>query len=94
MKEQTQISVLIPVYNTEKSIKQAVWSVLNQSFEDFELIIYLDGCTDDSKNILNTIEDKRIKILENKENKGIVHARNVLVKYQKSMVVLLKIHLF
>lgn len=80
MNKTPEISVLIPVYNAEQTLLPSIWSVLNQSFTDFELLIYLDGCTDRSAQIAKSFSDDRIKIIENDENKGIVHARNSLVK--------------
>ncbi len=74
------ISVLMPVYNAQNTLRQAIWSVLNQSVENFELLIYLDGPTDDSKKIITAFSDPRIKIFEGTENKGIVFARNYLVQ--------------
>ena len=49
-----KISVILPVFNAEKYIEQAVLSVLNQSFSDFELIILNDGSTDSTKKILDS----------------------------------------
>jgi glycosyltransferase involved in cell wall biosynthesis len=67
----------MPVYNCERYIKDAVDSVLSQSFQDFELIIVDDGSTDDTLAILRKYEmqDRRVAIIE-KENGGIVSALN------------------
>ena len=67
----------MPVYNTEKYLKEAIDSVLNQSFKDFELICINDGSTDNSPEILENYrkKDKRIKII-NQKNKGLGAARN------------------
>ena len=54
------ISVILPVYNNASTIKNAVMSILNQSFKDFELLIIDDGSTDDLKVLINKIKDKRI----------------------------------
>ena len=56
------VSVIMPVYNAEAFVFSAVESVLNQTFTDFEFLIYNDGCTDDSINIIKSFNDKRIKI--------------------------------
>jgi len=77
------ISVIIPLYNKEKSIKQTITSVLNQSFKDFELIIVNDGSTDNSLEIVNSIQDERILIL-NKLNGGVSSARNEGIKAAKN----------
>ncbi|MCD7978194.1 MAG: glycosyltransferase family 2 protein [Tannerellaceae bacterium] len=69
------ISVVIPLYNKEKSILSTVQSVLKQTYPDFELIIVNDGSTDNSLKVVKTIEDERVKIVD-KENGGVSSARN------------------
>ncbi len=73
----TDISVVMPVYNAEKYIKQAVESILNQSFSDFEFIIINDGSTDGTLAILENYvkEDERIHLIS-RENKGLVATLN------------------
>lgn len=75
------ISVVIPVFNNEKTIEKCVNSILNQDFENFEIVIVNDGSTDSSSNAcLNLCEkDKRIKYLE-KENGGVSSARNLALE--------------
>jgi len=76
MKESMPIvSIIIPVYNAEKYIAEAIESVLNQTFESWELFIINDGSTDTTADILATFEDERITILTQK-NKGVSVARN------------------
>ena len=50
-----KITVLMPVYNGEKYLRESVDSILNQTFTDFELLIINDGSTDSSMEILNSI---------------------------------------
>ena len=69
------ISIIMPVFNGEKYIKKAIFSVLNQSLEDFELIIVNDGSTDGTLDIINEFDDDRIKVIT-QENKGPGAARN------------------
>ena len=69
------ISIVIPLYNKERFIKETLDSVFNQSFTDYEIIIVNDGSTDSSVVIVNAIEDQRITVLSN-QNKGVSHARN------------------
>ena len=69
------ISIVIPLYNKERFIKETLDSVFNQSFTDYEIIIVNDGSTDSSVFIVNAIEDQRITVLSN-QNKGVSHARN------------------
>ncbi|MBH8574219.1 glycosyltransferase [Nostocaceae cyanobacterium CENA369] len=56
------ISVIIPVYNSEKTIKVTIGSVLKQTFEDFELIIINDGSQDSTLDVISEIKDSRIKV--------------------------------
>lgn len=71
-----KVSVIMPVYNREKYIKEAIESVLNQTFQDFELIIIDDGSTDNTVNIIKEFTDKRIKLIQHETNKGVAAARN------------------
>lgn len=61
----------MPVYNAEKYVYEAVKSVLNQTFSDFEFIIIDDGSTDNSYKILEGFKDSRIQLLRNKKNSRI-----------------------
>jgi len=71
----TSVSIILPVFNGEKFIKKAIESVLNQSLNDFELIIINDGSTDSTADIINSFEDNRIRII-NQNNEGPGNARN------------------
>lgn len=72
-----EFSVIIPVYNSEKFLKECLESVINQTFKDFEVICINDGSTDRSKDILEEYadNDNRIKVYS-QENKGAGAARN------------------
>lgn len=72
-----EISVIMPVYNAEKYLAQAIESILNQVFTDFEFIIINDGSTDNSKFVILSYSDQRIKFIDLPQNKGIVNALNV-----------------
>jgi len=76
------ISVVIPLYNKEKSILNTVNSVLNQSYRDFELIVVDDGSKDNSLKAISSIIDKRLRIIK-KENGGVSSARNEGIKAAK-----------
>lgn len=71
-----KVTVLMPVYNGEKYLREAIESILNQSFKNFEFLIINDGSTDNSVGIINSFSDKRIKLIDNKINSGIVSALN------------------
>ena len=70
------LSIVIPLYNKEKSVSRAIESVLRQNYVNFELIIVNDGSTDNSLDVVEKISDKRIKIIS-KNNGGVSSARNV-----------------
>lgn len=78
------VSVIIPVYNVEEYLKEALESVMNQSLKDIEIIIINDGSTDKSLEIVKGYanKDKRIKIIDQK-NQGISRARNAGIKIAK-----------
>ncbi len=73
-----KVSVIIPVYNTEKYLRKCLDSVCNQTLLDIEIICIDDCSTDNSLNILKEYasKDNRIKLIEFKENKGATVARN------------------
>ena len=70
------ISVLLPCYNSELYIGEAIQSILDQTYSNFELIILDDGSTDNTKLIIQGFEDIRIVLLSENENKGIVYQLN------------------
>lgn len=70
------VSVVLPVFNAEKYISEAVASILAQSFTNFELIVINDGSTDNTLNILKSYQvDSRV-ILISRENRGLVESLN------------------
>lgn len=71
-----RVSVVMPAYNAEKYIGEAIDSILNQTFTDFEFIIINDGSTDRTKEIILEYDDPRIVLLENEKNSGIVVTLN------------------
>lgn len=71
------LSVVMPVYNGEKYLKEAIDSVLAQTFTDYELLIIDDGSTDSSIDIIKSIKDSRIRLLKNEKNQGVAYTRNV-----------------
>lgn len=72
------VSIIIPIYNMEKYIKRCIESVLDQTYENIEIILINDGSTDKSSNIINeyALKDSRIKILH-KLNEGVSASRNL-----------------
>ena len=70
------ISVILPAYNCEKYLVQAIESVLQQTFTDFEFIIINDGSTDGTDKIIRSFSDPRIVYQANNANKGLVFTLN------------------
>ena len=76
-----KVSVIMPVYNGERFIAEAISSVLEQSYENLELIIINDGSTDNTAEVLSSFSDRdRIMILKHHTNKGKVAAINYGIK--------------
>ena len=70
------ISVILPAYNAHKYLREAVDSILNQTYKDFELIIIDDGSSDSSSEIIESYNDSRIRFFKNGENKGLIYTLN------------------
>jgi glycosyltransferase involved in cell wall biosynthesis len=73
-------SVIIPLYNKENFVLKTIDSILNQSFNNFEIIIVEDCSTDRSLSIVSRVIDQRIRVVKHSENKGLSAARNTGIK--------------
>lgn len=82
---QQLISIIMPAYNCEKYISEAVVTVIRQTYVNWELIVIDDGSSDNTTNILKKIEnnDDRIQIYLNEENQGVSYTRNKGVSLAK-----------
>ena len=79
-----KVSLIIPVYNVEDYIEKCLYSVVNQTLKDIEIIVVNDGSTDQSMDIVNRFENKHSNIrIINKQNGGLSSARNRGVKVSK-----------
>lgn len=76
------LSIVIPLYNKKDSIIATLKSILLQSYNKFEIIIVDDGSTDNSADIVKTISDKRIRLIQ-KDNGGVCSARNLGIRKAK-----------
>ena len=72
-------SIIIPLYNTAPYIERAINSVLNQSLQNFEIIVVNDGSSDGGEKIVTKIVDERLKLVSQK-NAGVSAARNTGAK--------------
>ena len=74
MKKKILVSIIVPMYNNEKYIKECLDTLINQTYNNIEIIIIDDGSKDDSYKVATKIKDKRIKLIK-QENKGANAAR-------------------
>lgn len=70
------ITVLMPVYNSEKYLKESIESILNQTFKDFEFLVINDGSTDNTEKIILNYTDPRIRYLKNEKNIRLISTLN------------------
>lgn len=77
------ISVIMSVYNGELYLREAIDSILNQTFTQFELIIINDGSKDNSISIIKSYNDKRIVLIDNDGNKGLIYSLNKGIEVSK-----------
>ena len=82
-KQQTLVSIILPVYNAEKTIKRAIFSIINQTYINWELILIDDGSKDNTTKIIRNIIDIRIKKYNLIINKGLVHCLNMGINLSK-----------
>ena len=77
-----EVTIVIPVYNSEKYIGRCIDSILNQTFQDFELLIINDGSKDNSQEVVEEYKSRypnKITLI-NQENKGVSKTRNEAIK--------------
>ena len=70
------VTVLMAVYNGEKFLKEAMESILTQTFTDFEFLIINDGSTDNSVKIIEEFNDPRIRLIHNEKNLKLIASLN------------------
>lgn len=87
MKSNPKISVIIPVYNCDKYIKRLIESILIQNYTNYEVIILNDGSTDNTKSILDAINNKKFTII-NKKNSGVSDSRNIGIEHSTGELLL------
>ena len=78
-----ELSVILPVYNAQNYIREAIDSILSQTYKDFELIVINDGSTDESVKIIQSYTDKRIVFVNNTQNVGLIKTLNIGLKLAK-----------
>ena len=81
------VSIIMPVYNGEAFIREAIDSILLQTFKDFEFIILDDGSTDNTASIILSYADSRIKYIKNEKNIGIAKTLNIGLKHARAPLI-------
>jgi glycosyltransferase involved in cell wall biosynthesis len=81
------VSVVIPTYNRAGWLRHAIRSVLNQTYEEFELIVVDDASADKTKQLVTAIADDRIRYIRHDENKGAAAARNTGIEHAKGQYI-------
>ena len=87
MKKNPTVSVVIPTYNRAPLIGRSIKSVLNQTYQDFEIIIVDDASTDDTKEVVTAFNDERIRYIRHDKNKGEAAARNTGIKAARAELI-------
>lgn len=77
------VSVILPLFNAELFLVQAIDSILNQTIVNFELIVVNDGSTDKSLDLVYSYNDKRLIVINNEENKGLIYSLNKGIEVAK-----------
>lgn len=78
-----EVTIGLPVYNAAQFLEQAICSILNQTYSNFELLIVDDGSTDSSLQIIKSFNDNRIKLITDGFNKGLPYRLNQITKMAK-----------
>lgn len=82
-----KVTVVVPVYNTEKYLKRCLDSIVKQTLKEIEIIIINDCSSDNSKEIINEFKSENVQVIENKTNKGIGYNRNLGIKKAKGQYI-------
>lgn len=81
------VTVIIPSYNRAYTIRKSIESVLNQTYTDLELIVVDDGSTDNTKEVVEGIEDSRVRYIQSEKNVGACEARNIGIRAAKGDII-------
>lgn len=87
MSKAPKISVVMPAYNADRFISETIQSILDQSFNDFELIIIDDGSIDNTGRIIKSFEDQRIRYIKNPQNIGLAASLNIGIKEARGLYI-------
>ncbi len=87
MSADPELSVIMPVYNCSAYLREAIDSILNQTFTAFEFIIINDGSTDESEAVILSYHDRRIVYVKNDGNRGLVYTLNLGLEMAKGKLI-------
>lgn len=77
------VSICLPTYNRANLLRRAIESICSQTYRHFELIIVDDGSTDDTKEMIDSFHDARIRFIRHETNKGLMASRNTALRYAR-----------
>lgn len=83
MAKRNEVIVILPAYNAERYIGDAISSILRQSFVDFDFVVCDDCSTDSTLDVIDLFEDERLMVFQNPENMGVVRTMNTLLAFVK-----------
>lgn len=78
-----KVSVVIPTHNRSSLLRRAIQSVLDQTYQDFEIIVVDDASTDDTEAVVKGFADERIRYVRHSENRGEAASRNTGIRLAK-----------
>jgi len=81
------LSVIIPTYNRAHMVGHAIQSVLDQTYQDFEIVVVDDASKDNTEEVVKSFNDKRVRYIKHERNEGVAAARNTGIKATKSKYV-------
>lgn len=87
LNDQPLISLLMPVYNAERYLAEAIRSVLTQTYTNFELLIADDASTDNSRQVMHRCQDARIRFFYNEKNFGYLKSCNLLFEHARGAII-------
>ncbi len=80
MNDKPLVSVVVPTHNDSKYIKEAMSSIVNQTYKNLDIVVVDDFSTDETVSIVNSFNDPRIRIFRNDSNRGAAYSRNRAIK--------------
>lgn len=83
------VSVVVPVFNGERFLRESIISVLGQTFSNFEIIVVNDGSTDGSPEIVRSFSDPRVRMVSHAKNLGLAEARNTGIRSSRGVYIAL-----